>query len=51
MAHAHTGSIAAEGSSPEAAGQGNFLGLILGCIGIVYGDIGTSLPPSIRRMG
>ena len=42
MPHAQTGSIAANGSSPEAASRRNFWGLTLGCIGVVYGDIGTS---------
>jgi KUP system potassium uptake protein len=42
MPHATTGSIAANGSSSEAAKRPNYWGLTLGCVGVVYGDIGTS---------
>ena len=42
MPHALTESVAANGSSAEAASRRNFWGLTLGCIGVVYGDIGTS---------
>jgi KUP system potassium uptake protein len=42
MPHALTETIAANGSSAEAASRRNFWGLTLGCIGVVYGDIGTS---------
>ena len=42
MPHPDSGSIAADGSSPEAASRRNFWALTLGCIGVVYGDIGTS---------
>ena len=42
MPHALTESIAANGSSAEAASRRNFWGLTLGCLGVVYGDIGTS---------
>jgi KUP system potassium uptake protein len=42
MPHPDSGSIVANGFSPEAASQRNFWGLALGCIGVVYGDIGTS---------
>ena len=42
MPHALTESVAANGSSAEAAPRRNFWGLTLGCIGVVYGDIGTS---------
>jgi KUP system potassium uptake protein len=42
MPHTQSGSIAAEGASREAASRQNFWGLTLGCIGVVYGDIGTS---------
>jgi len=42
MPHPDSGSVAANGSSPEAASRRNFWGLTLGCIGVVYGDIGTS---------
>jgi KUP system potassium uptake protein len=37
-----TESVAANGSSAEAGSRRNFWGLTLGCIGVVYGDIGTS---------
>ena len=49
MPHAQTGSIAANGSSPEAASRRNFWGLTLGCIGVVYGDIGTSPLYALRE--
>ena len=42
MPDALTESVAANGSSAEAASRRNFWGLTLGCIGVVYGDIGTS---------
>jgi KUP system potassium uptake protein len=42
MPDALTESVAANGSSAEAALRRNFWGLTLGCIGVVYGDIGTS---------
>jgi KUP system potassium uptake protein len=42
MPHALTETIAANGSGAEAASRRNFWGLTLGCIGVVYGDIGTS---------
>jgi KUP system potassium uptake protein len=42
MPDARTESVAANGSSAEAASRRNFWGLTLGCIGVVYGDIGTS---------
>jgi KUP system potassium uptake protein len=37
-----TESVAANGSSAEGGSRRNFWGLTLGCIGVVYGDIGTS---------
>ena len=49
MPHAQTGSIPANGSSPEAASRHNFWGLTLGCIGVVYGDIGTSPLYALRE--
>jgi KUP system potassium uptake protein len=42
MPHTLTESLTANGSSAEAASRRNFWGLTLGCIGVVYGDIGTS---------
>jgi KUP system potassium uptake protein len=42
MPDALTESVAANCSSAEAASRRNFWGLTLGCIGVVYGDIGTS---------
>src|SRR5262249_7503359 len=41
MPHALTETIAADGSGAQAASGPNFLGLTLGWIGGVYGDIGT----------
>ena len=49
MPHAQTGSIPANGSSPEAVSRRNFWGLTLGCIGVVYGDIGTSPLYALRE--
>src|SRR4029077_14017612 len=49
MPHALTESIAANGSSAEAASRRNFWGLTLGCIGVVYGDIGTSPLYALRE--
>jgi hypothetical protein len=42
MPQALTGSTTANGSSPEVSPQRNFWALTLGCVGVVYGDIGTS---------
>jgi KUP system potassium uptake protein len=42
MPHTLTESLTANGSSAEAASRRNFWGLTLACIGVVYGDIGTS---------
>ena len=44
MPHALTETIAA-----EAASRRNFWGLTLGCIGVVYGDIGTSPLYALRE--
>jgi KUP system potassium uptake protein len=49
MPHALTENIAANGSSAEAASRRNFWGLTLGCIGVVYGDIGTSPLYALRE--
>ena len=49
MPHPDSGSIAANGSSPEAVSRRNFWGLTLGCIGVVYGDIGTSPLYALRE--
>ena len=42
-------SIAANGSGPETPRTRNFSGLTLGCIGVVYGDIGTSPLYALRE--
>src|SRR5215510_495951 len=49
MPHALTETIAADGSGAEAASRRNFWGLTLGCIGVVYGDIGTSPLYAVRE--
>ena len=49
MPHALTETIAADGSGAEAASRRNFWGLTLGCIGVVYGDIGTSPLYALRE--
>src|SRR4029077_4833941 len=49
MPQALTESIAANGSGAEAASRRNFWGLTLGCIGVVYGDIGTSPLYALRE--
>jgi len=49
MPHALTLNTAANGSSSEAASRRNFWGLTLGCIGVVYGDIGTSPLYALRE--
>ncbi len=49
MPHAATINTAANGSSSEAASRRNFWGLTLGCIGVVYGDIGTSPLYALRE--
>ena len=51
MPHALTLNTAANGSSSEAASRRNFWGLTLGCIGVVYGDIGTSPLYRAARIG
>src|SRR5262249_14681426 len=42
MQHGTTPSIAAHMPDPRPSGPRSFLWLTLGCIGVVYGDIGTS---------
>ena len=51
MPHAaHRTNTAANGSSSEAfASRRNFWALTLGCIGVVYGDIGTSPLYALRE--
>jgi KUP system potassium uptake protein len=49
MPHTLTINTAANGSSSEAASRRNFWGLTLGCIGVVYGDIGTSPLYALRE--
>ena len=49
MPHALTESVSANGSNAEAASHRNFWGLTLGCIGVVYGDIGTSPLYALRE--
>jgi len=50
MPHAVMISTAANGSNSEmAASRRNFWGLTLGCIGVVYGDIGTSPLYALRE--
>jgi KUP system potassium uptake protein len=49
MPHAQPGSLAANGSSSEATPRTNFWGLTIGCIGVVYGDIGTSPLYALRE--
>jgi KUP system potassium uptake protein len=49
MQQTTTGSIAADGPSAEAASRQNFWALTLGCIGVVYGDIGTSPLYAVRE--
>jgi KUP system potassium uptake protein len=49
MPHAVTINTAANGSNSEAASRRNFWGLTLGCIGVVYGDIGTSPLYALRE--
>ena len=49
MPHALTESVAANGSSAEAASRRNFWALTLGWIGVVYGDIGTSPLYALRE--
>jgi KUP system potassium uptake protein len=46
VAGAHGGSVAANGDAPAKAG---FWALTLGCIGVVYGDIGTSPLYALRE--
>ncbi len=50
MPHALALNTAANGSSSEAASRRNFWGLTLGCIGVVYGDIGTSPLYALREL-
>jgi len=42
MPHAITANTTANGSTSEISRRDNFWGLTLGCVGVVYGDIGTS---------
>jgi KUP system potassium uptake protein len=42
MPHTLTVNTAANGLSSEVSRRRNFWGLTLGCVGVVYGDIGTS---------
>ena len=42
MPHALSANTAAHGAVPETAARRDFWRLTLGCIGVVYGDIGTS---------
>src|ERR1017187_4082358 len=47
---AHGGSVAANGGS-DVSGKAGFWALTVGCIGVVYGDIGTSPLYALREAG
>ncbi len=49
MPHTLTANTAADGAASEAPDRPNFWALTLGCIGVVYGDIGTSPLYALRE--
>jgi hypothetical protein len=49
MPHTLTANTAASDAASEAASRRNFWRLTLGCIGVVYGDIGTSPLYALRE--
>jgi KUP system potassium uptake protein len=49
MPHILTANTAANGAASEALARPNFWALTLGCIGVVYGDIGTSPLYALRE--
>src|SRR6476469_892721 len=49
MPHTLTANTAANGAASEALARPNFWALTLGCIGVVYGDIGTSPLYALRE--
>ena len=49
MPHTLTANTAANGAASEATARPNFWALTLGCIGVVYGDIGTSPLYALRE--
>src|SRR3974390_727791 len=49
IAAARGGSVAANGEGDHSPVKAGFLALTLGCIGVVYGDIGTSPLYALRE--